>query len=90
MGAKLKDLTYTTGVSWPVEKILEEAFKLDPKDRALVVAELSHPDANATPEEVEAAWREEIARRLRSIEDGTAEMLDGHEVSQRIRAEYES
>jgi len=22
-------------VSWPVEKVLEEAFKLDPKDRAL-------------------------------------------------------
>ncbi|MDH3655526.1 MAG: addiction module protein [Myxococcales bacterium] len=77
-------------MSWPVEKVLEEALKLDPKDRALIVAELSHPDANATPEEVEAAWREEIARRLRSIEDGTAELVDGHEVSQRIRAEYES
>lgn len=75
-------------MSWPVEKILEEAFKLDEKDRALVVAELSHPDANATPEEIEAAWREEIARRLRSIEDGTAEMLEGHEVSARIRAKY--
>ena len=24
------------------------------------------------------------------IEDGTAEMVDGHEVSQRIRAEYKS
>jgi hypothetical protein len=77
-------------VSWPVEKILEEAFKLDAKDRALVVAELSHPDANATPEEIEAAWREEIARRLRSIDDGTAEMVDGHEVAERIRAEYKS
>ena len=80
----------TTDVSWPVEKVLEEALKLDPKDRALIVAELSRPDANATPEEVEAAWREEIARRLRSIEDGTAELIDGHEVSQRIRAEYKS
>lgn len=60
-------------MSWPVEKVLEEALKLDPKGRALFVAELSHPDANATPEEVEAAWREEIACRLQSIEDGTAE-----------------
>ena len=75
-------------MSWPVEKILEEALKLDPKDRALVVAELSRADSGATPEEVESAWREEIARRLRSIEDGTGEMLDGHEVSRRIRAEY--
>ena len=28
-------------MSWPVEKILEEALKLDAKDRALVIAELS-------------------------------------------------
>ena len=88
--AARRRLTYTTDVSWPVEKVLEEALKLDPKDRALIVAELSHPDANASPEEVEAAWREEIACRLKSIEDGTAELVDGHEVSQRIRAEYES
>ena len=40
-----------------IEKILEEAFKLDPKDRALVVAELSSSEGIATPEEVEAAWR---------------------------------
>jgi hypothetical protein len=75
-------------MSWPVEKILEEALKLDPKDQALVVAELSHAESSAPPEEVEAAWRDEIARRLESIEDGTAEMIDGHEVSRRVRAEY--
>lgn len=90
MDAVCRSLTYTTGVSWPVEKVLEEALKLDPKDRALIVAELSHPDANASPEEVEAAWSEEIARRLKSIEDGTAELVDGLEVSQRIRAEYKT
>ena len=90
VGAAWRRLTYTTDMSWPVEKVLEEALKLDPKDRALIVAELSHPDANASPEEVEAAWRQEIARRLKSIEDGTAELVDGHEVSQRIRAEYKS
>ena len=50
-------------MSWPVEKILEEASKLDAKDRALVVAELSSSEGIASPEEVEAAWREEIARR---------------------------
>jgi hypothetical protein len=75
-------------MSWPVEKILEEALKLDPKDRALVVAELSRAESDATPEEVEAAWREEIALRVRSIEEGTADTVDGREVSQRVRAEY--
>jgi hypothetical protein len=52
-------------VSWPVAKILEEAFKLDPKDRALVVAELSSSEGIATPEEVQAAWREEISSILK-------------------------
>ncbi|MBW1876661.1 MAG: addiction module protein [Deltaproteobacteria bacterium] len=75
-------------MSWPVEKILEEAMKLDPKDRALVVAELSRAETSATPEEVEAAWRDEIARRAQGIQNGTADTVDGRELSQRVRAEY--
>ena len=71
-------------MSWPVEKILEEAFKLDTKDRALVVAELSSSEGIATPEEVEAAWREEIARRLKSLEDGTAVLHEWDEVNDEI------
>jgi hypothetical protein len=71
-------------MSWSVEKILEEAFKLDPKDRALVVAELSSSAGIATPGEVEAAWREEIARRVKSLEDGTAVLHDWDEVHEEI------
>jgi len=41
-------------MSWPVEKILEEALKLDPEDRALIAAELSEPVED--PEEVRRAW----------------------------------
>jgi hypothetical protein len=77
-------------MSWPVEKILEEALKLDPTDRAFVIAELCRAESSATPEEVEAAWRDEIARRVRSIEEGTADTVDGRELSQRVRAEYKS
>ena len=67
-------------MSWPVEKMLEEAFKLDPKDRALVVAELSSSQGIASPEEVEAAWHDEIARRVKSLEDGTAVLHEWDEV----------
>jgi hypothetical protein len=77
-------------MSWPVEKILEEALKLDPTDRAFVIAELCRAESSATPEEVEAAWRDEIARRVRSIEEGTADTVDGRELSQRVRAQYKS
>jgi len=71
-------------VSWPVEKILEEAFKLDPKNRALVVAELCSSEGFATPEEVGAAWREDIARRLKSLEDGSAVLHEWDEVNEEI------
>jgi hypothetical protein len=71
-------------VSWPVEKILEEAFKEDPEDRALLVAELSSSEGIATPQEVENAWREEIARRVKSLEDGTAVLHDWDEVREAI------
>ncbi len=45
-------------------------------------------EAADSPEEIEAAWREEIARRLQSLEDGTAVLVDGEESSRRIRAKY--
>ena len=83
-GARWWALRSTAEVSWPVEKILEEAFKLDPKDRALVVAELSSSEGIATPEEVEAAWRKEIARRVKSLEDGTAVLHERDEVNEEI------
>lgn len=71
-------------MSWPVEKILEEAFKLDAKDRALVVAELSSSEGIASPQEVRAAWREEIARRVKSLEDGAAVLHEWDEVNEEI------
>ena len=71
-------------MSWPVQKILEEAFKLDPKDRALVVAELSSSEGVATPQEVEATWRKEIALRAKSLEDGTAILHEWDEVNEEI------
>ena len=71
-------------VSWPVEKILEEAFKLDRKDRALVVAERSSPEGIGSPEEVETAWREEIAQRVKSLEYGTAVLHEWDEVNEEI------
>ena len=71
-------------MSWPVETVLEEAFKLDPEDRAVVVAELSSSKGIATPEKAEAAWREEIARLLKSLEDGTAVLHGWNEVNAEI------
>lgn len=46
--------------------------------------ELSSSEGIVVPEEVEAAWREEIARRIKSLEDGTAVLHEWDEVNDEI------
>lgn len=72
-------------MSSPVRKLLDEAKKLPKEDRALLRAELDELDDEAPEDEVEAAWDEEIARRVQSIKDGTAVLYTHEEVEQRIR-----
>ncbi|MCC6877381.1 MAG: addiction module protein [Sandaracinaceae bacterium] len=49
-------------------------------------------DERSTPpkpaESIEAAWREEVARRLREIESGEVELLDAEAVLSALRAKY--
>lgn len=54
-------------------KILEEALALPEEDRVYLVEALQESIEHVeSQEEVDAAWREEIVRRVRSIKDGTA------------------
>jgi putative addiction module component (TIGR02574 family) len=71
-------------------RLLEEALALPLEERAVLVLELeaSLHEAYEPPEQVEAAWREEIARRLQEIEAGTAELFDGETVLRELRARY--
>jgi Putative addiction module component len=70
-------------------RILEEALALPKKERLLIAAELHQSiEDTDSPEEIQAAWLDEIAERVQSIADGTADMVDGSEVSRRIRARY--
>lgn len=69
-------------------RVLEAALTLDPADRARLARELigslEAPDAD-----VEAAWRDEIRRRIDEVEAGTAELEDWETVRQRLRAAVE-
>jgi hypothetical protein len=54
-------------------KILEQALALPEEDRLIIAAELKGSiDTVDSTEAVEDAWRDEIVRRLRTIQDGTA------------------
>ena len=72
-------------------ELLEHALQL-PQEQRLRLAdqlldsadEYSETDHDALDPEL----REELERRLKSIEDGTAMLLDGDEVMRELRAKY--
>ena len=69
-----------------------EALELAEHERVRLARDLleSVEPADGTPDEIEAAWSEEIARRLDEYDRGEAELVDGKELARRIRAEYRS
>ena len=73
-------------MSSPVRKILDEIYTLPKEQRALVRAELDSLDEDVAREDVDREWDDEIARRVRSVQDGTAVLHSDEHVEQRIRA----
>jgi putative addiction module component (TIGR02574 family) len=71
-------------MSKALDEVLAEALRLDPKSRAEIVTELlasldGPPDPGA-----EAAWEEEISRRVAAIEAGTVKLEPWDTVRRRI------
>jgi hypothetical protein len=77
--------------SW-AEELLAMARRLPREERLRIAEELqrdegAHSSSEASAE-VEAAWRDEVLRRVRRFLDGETTMLDGEAVYQRLRAKY--
>ena len=73
-----------------VKTLIDEARKLTPDERLQLMAELSSvidgdEPADGTPEEIEAAWTEEVERRLAADERGEVTWTPAAEVLARIR-----
>jgi putative addiction module component (TIGR02574 family) len=72
-----------------VRAIIEEARKLSPQERVelvdLLEAEFAGEESEGTPEEIEAAWREEVERRVAAAERGETTFVDAEEVLARMR-----
>ncbi len=66
--------------------ILADLLKLSKKDRAqLAQALIASLDHGAADSDADTIWGDEIARRMKSIEDGSGELIDGAEVRRRVR-----
>jgi putative addiction module component (TIGR02574 family) len=70
-----------------VSELLKKALALPPEARAALASSLFESlDEEPADEGVEAAWSEEIKRRIEDIESGKAEMIPYEEVRRRLAA----
>lgn len=70
----------------PLDQIEAQAMKLSPEERADLAEKLWHSVHCA--DEVEAAWDEEIARRIREIDAGKVECVPWDSVMAELRAKF--
>lgn len=72
-----------------VTSIMEEARKLTPEEREELILRLRHEfedeGADGTPEEIEAAWMQEVERRVGRAERGETTFESADVVHARIR-----
>lgn len=72
-----------------VRSIVEEARKLTPEERRemfdMLEVEFAGEQSDGTPEEIEAAWLEEVERRIAKAERGETMFVDAGQVMERLR-----
>jgi hypothetical protein len=74
-----------------LESLLEQALRLPDAERGKLAMQLlrtlePEDEDEVSKEDWEAAWSAEIDRRVREVDDGSAELLDGDEVLAEARA----
>jgi putative addiction module component (TIGR02574 family) len=67
-----------------IDELSRKARALPPEERIRLAEELLS-SVQDSDEEVEAAWAEEIERRLEEVENGTAKLIPAEEVFAEIR-----
>jgi putative addiction module component (TIGR02574 family) len=70
------------------EKVRDAAMELTIEERSWLAEQLWDSARTAREREIDAAWAVEIERRLKEIEDGTAELIPAEEVFRELRSKY--
>ncbi|GAB3049744.1 addiction module protein [Sediminivirga luteola] len=75
-------------------EVEQALLALSQHDRAAVIhrglRSLDGQDADVAQDEIDAAWRAELRRRIDDVESGEAELLDVDESHAQLRAELAS
>jgi putative addiction module component (TIGR02574 family) len=72
------------------DEILSAALSLPPYERAMLADRLLASQDGPYQEQIDAAWAEEAERRMREIDEGKVETIDGELVMRRLRSRRES
>ena len=76
-----------------IRHIIDEARKLSTGERQdlldLVNAEFGEHAAAGTPDDIAAAWDEEVARRIERVERGEGKLYDFDEVMAELRVQLQ-
>ena len=72
------------------KEILNAALQLPPGKRAELADYLLISVDEADQKAIDAAWAEEIERRMRDLDEGRVEAVDGELVMERLRSRYKS
>jgi len=75
-------------MSQSAEQVLEAAMALPVAERAEVAARLQESLAGFATPEIEAAWKAEIAERIRAVDAGEMASIPADDVHARLKAKY--
>lgn len=70
------------------EEILRAALELPPEARAMLAGNLLESLDDSAQTDLDAAWSEEIERRIRDIDEGRVELIPGEEVLSELRTRF--
>jgi putative addiction module component (TIGR02574 family) len=70
------------------QQVLEVAMALSDEERAELFVRLEDAMRGFATPEIAEAWDEEIARRIKEIDEGTVETISAEEVHRRLGEKY--
>ena len=68
------------------EDILSLALSLSPEDKAMLAGRLLQSLDGPNQKRIDDAWAEEVERRIREIDEGEVETIDGELVMPELRS----
>jgi putative addiction module component (TIGR02574 family) len=78
-----------SGMATLDEKLLRDALSLPVEQRTELVDKLLESLYGPIDADIEAAWAEEVEKRLEELDSGVVESVPGEEVFKRIRERYQ-